>query len=38
MRIIGMFLIAVLTGCGATIQSYERLSQDTGRTLTTHVG
>lgn len=38
MRIIGMFLIAVLTGCGATIQSYERLSQDTDRTLTTHVG
>lgn len=38
MRIACIFLVAALTGCGATIQSYERLSQETDRTMNTHVG
>ena len=38
MRIASLFLVAALTGCGATIQSHERLTQETGRTLTTYVG
>ena len=38
MRISCLFLVAVLAGCGATMQTYERLSQETGRSLTTHVG
>lgn len=38
MHIASLFLVAALAGCGATMQSYERLSQETDRTLTTHVG
>jgi hypothetical protein len=38
MRLGILMLFFVLTGCGATIQTYERLSHDTGRELSTHVG
>jgi hypothetical protein len=38
MRFIALTLALALAGCGATIQTYERLSQDTGRELSTHVG
>lgn len=38
MRFIALTLALALAGCGATIQTYDRLSQDTGRELSTHVG
>ena len=38
MRLAIAALVITLAGCGATIQTYERLSQDTGRELSTHVG
>ena len=38
MRFVVLPLVLALAGCGATIQTYERLSQDTGRELSTHVG
>lgn len=38
MRIATIALAFALAGCGATIQTYERVSQDTGRELSTHVG
>lgn len=38
MRFVVLTLVLALAGCGATIQTYERLSQDTGRELSTHVG
>ena len=38
MRLISLVLVVALAGCGATIQTYERVGQDTGRELSTHVG
>lgn len=38
MRFVVLTLVLALAGCGTTIQTYERLSQDTGRELSTHVG
>jgi Tfp pilus assembly protein PilV len=38
MRFLVLILVLALAGCGATIQTYERLSQETGRELSTHVG
>ena len=38
MRLVVLTLVIALAGCGATIQTHERLSQDTGRDLSTHVG
>ena len=38
MRFLVLTLVLALAGCGTTIQTYERLSQDTGRELSTHVG
>lgn len=38
MRFVVLTLVFVLAGCGATIQTHERLSQETGRELSTHVG
>jgi hypothetical protein len=38
MRFAILTLVIALAGCGATIQTYERLNQDTGRELSTHVG
>ena len=38
MRISCLFLVVALAGCGATMQTYERLSQETDRSLTTYVG
>lgn len=38
MRIASLFLIIVLSGCGATIKTYEHVSQETDRILTTHIG
>ena len=38
MRIFCLFLIVALAGCGATMRTYERLSQETDRSLTTYVG
>jgi len=37
MRIASLVLVVTLSGCGS-IQTQERLSQDTGRELSTHVG
>lgn len=38
MRFFVLTLVITLAGCGATIQTHERLSQETGRELSTHVG
>lgn len=38
MRLASLAFVIALTGCGATIQTHEQLSQDTGRELSTHVG
>lgn len=38
MRIALPFLIVALSGCGVTIQTHERLLQETDRTLAVHVG
>ena len=38
MRIASLLLIATLSGCGATIKTYEHVSQEIDRTLTTHIG
>jgi hypothetical protein len=38
MRFIVMVFVIALAGCGATIQTYDQLSQDTGRELSTHIG
>ena len=38
MRLASLILVVALAGCGATIQTYERLGQDTGRELSTHAG
>lgn len=38
MRFVVLTLVIALAGCGATIQTYDRLSQETGRELSTHVG
>lgn len=38
MRVFVLTLVIALAGCGATIQTHERMSQETGRELSTHVG
>lgn len=38
MRLASLALVITLAGCGAPIQTNERLGQDTGRELSTHVG
>ena len=38
MRFAILTLVIALAGCGTPIQTYEKLSQDTGRELSTHVG
>ena len=38
MRLVFLTLVLALAGCGATIQTHERLTHDTGRELSTHVG
>jgi hypothetical protein len=38
MRLVSLALVLALSGCGSTIQTYERLDQNTGRDLSTHVG
>ncbi len=38
MRISVLFLVAILAGCGSAIQTRESLLQETGRSLSTHVG
>jgi hypothetical protein len=35
---LALALSVALAGCGATLQTYDHLSQDTGRELSTHVG
>jgi len=38
MRLSTFAVVVALAGCGATIQTYDRLSQETGRELSTYVG
>lgn len=38
MRLASLVLVTAFAGCGATIQTYEQVGQDTGRELSTHVG
>lgn len=38
MRISILAFLVALAGCGATLQTYERLSQESDREITTHVG
>jgi hypothetical protein len=38
MRLITLILVVTLAGCGTTIQTYERVSQDLGRPLSAYIG
>ena len=38
MRLAPLVLVTAFAGCGATIQTYEQVGQDTGRELSAHVG
>ena len=38
MRILAFVLVAALAGCGTNVQSYGRVTQETGRELSTPVG